>query len=126
MAATGLPLRLALPDDPHKLTGMAGQSGIAFCASFNRDACPNPCSEARVEVKRAVNEAAKAHELAAGLENQLEMAVRQVAALQARSKVGEQQLKVCGCSCCPSETGGDGGAPGDQAAGALQGEQQTV
>ena len=40
-----------------------------------------------MEVKRAVNEAAKAHEVAAGLENQLEMAVRQVAALQTRSKV---------------------------------------
>lgn len=73
------------------------------CARTNRVRCLRlprrpapPCSEARVEVKRAAHKAARAHELAAGLENQLEMAVRQVAALQARSKVRLMCVAVCG------------------------------
>lgn len=53
--------------------------------------CHLPCSrfarEARLEVKRAANEAAKAREAAAGMEKELELAVRQAAALQARTKV---------------------------------------
>lgn len=83
---------------PQRLTALCTNPVHAHrvrCLTLPRRPAP-PCSEARVEVKRAAHEAARAHELAAGLENQLQMAVRQVAALQARSKVRLMCVAVCG------------------------------